>query len=178
MLAWRQGEREMPGEVEVAGVLTENAWNGTLSYEVRAAILRERGELFGGVEPFAFPLPLPEALARARLGEGIYVPEDNPEGLAYAREKGFRLLPPEEASLWLGLPPYRLAVGRVEVALGREARARLSAPPVLHTPEARLKALVGRRLLLAYERRHPGLFSEALLAYWEVVGVQELAGSP
>jgi len=69
-------------------------------------------------------------------------------------------------------------VGRVEVALGREARARLSAPPVLHTPEARLKALVGRRLLLAYERRHPGLFSEALLAYWEVVGVQELAGSP
>lgn len=51
-------------------------------------------------------------------------------------------------------------------------------PPVLHTPEARLKALVHRRLLFAYERRHPGLFSEALLAYWEVNRVQEPAGSP
>lgn len=181
VVAWRQGERELPKEVEVAGILTENAWNDSLSYEVQAAGLRERGELLGGVEPFAFPLPLPEALARACLGEGVYIPEDNPEGLAYARKKGFRLLPPEEASLWLGLPPYRVAVGRVDVALGREARARLSSPPVLHTPGvdvARLKALIGRRLLLAYERRHPGLFSEALLAYWEVVGVQETAGSP
>lgn len=75
-------------------------------------------------------------------------------------------------------PPPRPVLGRrVEVALGREARARLSAP-VLHTPEARLKALVHRRLLFAYERRHPGLFSEALLAYWEVNRVQEPAGSP
>ena len=83
--------------------------------------------------------------------------------------------------LWLRLSALmqdRLRGRRVEVALGREARARLSAPPVLHTPEARLKALVHRRLLFAYERRHPGLFSEALLAYWEVNRVQEPAGSP
>ncbi|RTI51511.1 single-stranded-DNA-specific exonuclease RecJ [Thermus scotoductus] len=180
VVAWRMGERAaaMPSELEAAVLLVENRWNGTVSYEAQALDFREPGELEGGVEPFAYPIPLPEALARARMGEGVYVPEDNPEGLAYAREKGFRLLPPEEASLWLGLPPYRVGVGRVDVALGREARARLSAPPGLHTPEARLKALVGRRLLLAYERRHPGLFSEALLAYWEVVGVQEPARSP
>ena len=162
----------------MAGLLSENAWNGHLAYEVQAGDLRKPEALEGGIAPFAYPLPLLEALARARLGEGVYVPEDNPEGLDYARKAGFRLLPPEEAGLWLGLPPTPVLGRRVEVALGREARARLSAPPVLHTPEARLKALVHRRLLFAYERRHPGLFSEALLAYWEVNRVQERARSP
>ena len=178
VLAWKQGDLALPPEVEVAGLLSENAWNGHLAYEVQAVDLRKPEALEGGIAPFAYPLPLLEALARARLGEGVYVPEDNPEGLDYARKAGFRLLPPEEAGLWLGLPPRPVLGRRVEVALGREARARLSAPPVLHTPEARLKALVHRRLLFAYERRHPGLFSEALLAYWEVNRVQEPAGSP
>ena len=178
VLAWKRGDLALPPEVEVAGLLSENAWNGQLAYEVQAVDLRKPEALEGGIAPFAYPLPLLEALARARLGEGVYVPEDNPEGLDYARKAGFRLLPPEEAGLWLGLPPRPVLGRRVEVALGREARARLSAPPVLHTPEARLKALVHRRLLFAYERRHPGLFSEALLAYWEVNRVQEPAGSP
>ena len=177
VVAWRMGQREVPKEVEVAGLLTENAWNGSLSYEVQAVHLREPGELWGGVEPFAFPLKLEEALARAKMGEGVYVSEDNPEGLEYARKRGFRLLPPEEAPIWLGLPPSRVAVERVEVALGREARARLASPPALATPEERLRALVVRRLLLAYERRHAPLFSEALLAYWEVHRVQAAAGS-
>ncbi|WP_117236773.1 single-stranded-DNA-specific exonuclease RecJ [Thermus sediminis] len=178
VVAWRRGGVELPGEVEVAGLLTENAWNGSVGYEVQAVHLRKPGELLGGVEPFAHPLPLPEALARARMGEGVYIPEDNPEGLEYARRAGFRLLPPEEAPIWLGLPPGRVAVARVEVALGREARARLSLPPPLPTPEARLKALIARRLLLAYERGHAPLFSEALVAYWEVSRVQAAAGSP
>ncbi len=178
VVAWRMGGVEVPKEVEVAGLLTENAWNGSVSYEVQAAHLREPGELLGGGAPFAFPLRLEEALARARMGEGVYVPEDNPEGLAYAKRAGFRLLPPEEAPIWLGLPPGRVAVGRVEVALGREARARLASPPILATPEERLRALIARRLLLAYERKHAPLFSEALLAYWEVRRVQAAAGSP
>jgi len=64
------------------------------------------------------------------------------------------------------------------VALGPEGRARLGSPPALFTPEERLRLAISRRLLFAYERRHPGLFSEALLAYWEVIRVQESAGSP
>ncbi len=178
VVAWRMGGVEVPMEVEVAGLLTENAWNGSVSYEVQAAHLREPGELLGGVEPFAFPLSLPEALARARMGEGVYVPEENREGLEYARSAGFRLLPPEEAPLWLGLPPHRVAVGRVEVALGRETRARLASPPILATAAERLRSLIARRLLLAYEKGHAPLFSEALLAYWEVHRVQAAAGSP
>jgi single-stranded-DNA-specific exonuclease len=67
---------------------------------------------------------------------------------------------------------------RVEVALGRESRARLIAPPAFFTPEERLRLAIARRLLFAYERRHSGLFSEALLAYWEVNRIQEPAGSP
>ncbi|SDF18441.1 exonuclease RecJ [Thermus arciformis] len=178
VVAWRMGQAALPQEVEVAGLLTENAWNGHLTYEVQAVALREPQEVEGGVAPFAFPVPLPEALARARMGEGVYVPEDNAEGLDYARKAGFRLLPPEEASLWLGLPPRPVRGVRVEVALGRESRARLASPPALLTPEERLRFAIARRLLFAYERRHPGLFSEALLAYWEVTGVQEPAGSP
>jgi single-stranded-DNA-specific exonuclease len=69
-------------------------------------------------------------------------------------------------------------VERVEVALGREARARLASPPILATPAERLKSLIARRLLLAYEKGHAPLFSEALLAYWEVHRVQAAAGSP
>ena len=129
VLAWKQGDLALPPEVEVAGLLSENAWNGHLAYEVQAVDLRKPEALEGGIAPFAYPLPLLEALARARLGEGVYVPEDNPEGLDYARKAGFRLLPPEEAGLWLGLPPRPVLGRRVEVALGREARARLSAPP-------------------------------------------------
>jgi single-stranded-DNA-specific exonuclease len=178
VVAWRMGQAALPQEVEVAGLPTENAWNGSLSYEVQAVDLREPQELLGGVEPFAFPVPLAEALARARLGEGAYVPEDNPEGLEYARKAGFRLMPPEEAPLWLGLPPRPVRVARVDVALGPEGRARLGSPPALFTPEERLRLAISRRLLFAYERRHPGLFSEALLAYWEVIRVQESAGSP
>ncbi|WP_041433767.1 DHH family phosphoesterase [Thermus sp. CCB_US3_UF1] len=178
VVAWRMGERPLPQEVEAAVLLTENRWNGTVSYEAQAQDFREPGELLGGVEPFAFPLPLGEALARARLGEGVYVPEDNPEGLAYAQRAGFRLLPPEEASLWLGLPPSPVRVARVGVALGPAARERLRALPPLYTPEERLKALLRRRLLFAYERGHAGIFSEALWAYWEVSRVQAAAGSP
>jgi single-stranded-DNA-specific exonuclease len=178
VVAWRMGGLAVPREVEVAGLLTENAWNGSVSYEVQAVHLREPGELEGGLTAFAFPLKLEEALARARIGEGVYIPGDNPEGLEYARKKGFRLLPPEEAPIWLGLPPNPVAVERVEVALGREARARLASPPILATPAERLKSLIARRLLLAYERGHAPLFSEALLAYWEVYRVQAAAGSP
>ncbi|MGC8967101.1 MAG: single-stranded-DNA-specific exonuclease RecJ [Thermus sp.] len=178
VVAWRMGQAALPQEVEVAGLLSENAWNGSLSYEVQALDLREPGDLEGGVAPFAHPLPLLEALARARMGEGVYVPEDNLEGLDYARREGFRLLPPEEASLWLGLPPHPVQGVRVEVALGRESRARLIAPPAFFTPEERLRLAIARRLLFAYERRHSGLFSEALLAYWEVNRIQEPAGSP
>ncbi len=180
VVAWRMGGLAVPREVEVevAGLLTENAWNGSVSYEVQAVHLREPGELEGGLTAFAFPLKLEEALARARMGEGVYIPEDNPEGLAYARRAGFRLLPPEEAPIWLGLPPNPVAVERVEVALGREARARLASPPILATPAERLKSLIARRLLLAYEKGHAPLFSEALLAYWEVHRVQAAAGSP
>ena len=178
VVAWRMGGLAVPKEVEVAGLLTENAWNGSVSYEVQAVHLREPGELEGGLTAFAFPLRLEEALARARMGEGVYIPEDNPEGLEYARKKGFRLLPPEEAPIWLGLPPNPVAVERVEVALGREARARLASPPILATPAERLKSLIARRLLLAYEKGHAPLFSEALLAYWEVHRVQAAAGSP
>jgi single-stranded-DNA-specific exonuclease len=167
-----------PGRWRWAGLLTENAWNGSVSYEVQAVHLREPGELEGGLTAFAFPLKLEEALARARMGEGVYIPGDNPEGLEYARKKGFRLLPPEEAPIWLGLTPNPVAVERVEVALGREARARLASPPILATPAERLKSLIARRLLLAYEKGHAPLFSEALLAYWEVHRVQAAAGSP
>jgi len=166
------------GNPEPLFLLTENARNGSVSYEVQAVHLREPGELEGGLTAFAFPLRLEEALARARMGEGVYIPEDNPEGLEYARKKGFRLLPPEEAPIWLGLPPNPVAVERVGVALGREARARLASPPILATPAERLKSLIARRLLLAYERGHAPLFSEALLAYWEVHRVQAAAGSP
>jgi len=178
VVAWRMGGLAVPKEVEVAGLLTENAWNGSVSYEVQAVHLREPGELEGGLTAFAFPLRLEEALARARMGEGVYIPEDNPEGLEYAQKKGFRLLPPEEAPIWLGLPPNPVAVERVEVALGREARARLASPPILATAAERLRSLIARRLLLAYERGHAPLFSEALLAYWEVHRVQAAAGSP
>ncbi|WP_018112439.1 single-stranded-DNA-specific exonuclease RecJ [Thermus igniterrae] len=178
VVAWRMGARAVPGQVEAAVLLTENRWNGTVAYEAQAVDFREPGELWGGVEAFAYPLSLAEALVRARMGEGVYIPEDNPEGLAYAQEAGFRLLPPEEAPLWLGLPPAPVPPRRVEVALGPALRQRLAAPPVLNTEEARLKALVFRRLLFAYERRHAGLFSEALLAYWEVSRVQAAAGSP
>ncbi|TBH21766.1 single-stranded-DNA-specific exonuclease RecJ [Thermus thermamylovorans] len=178
VVGWRMGERALPREVEVAAALVENRWNGAVSYEAQAVDFRAPGELLGGVAPFAFPVPLPEALARARMGEGVYVPEDNPEGLAYARRMGFRLLPPEEAPLWLGLPPLPVKVERVAVALGPLQRARLAAPPTLDTPEERLATLVRRRLLLAYERGHGGLFSEALLAYWEVNRVQAAAGGP
>jgi len=163
------GERAVPEAVEVAAALVENRWNGTVSYEAQAVDFREPGQLLGGVEPFAIPIPFPEALARARMGEGVYVPEDNLEGLAYAQKAGFRLLPPEEASLWLGLPPFPVKVGRVEVALGALLRERLGKPPVLNTGEERLKHLLRRHLLLAYERGHAGLFSEALLAYWEAL---------
>ncbi|WP_038046955.1 single-stranded-DNA-specific exonuclease RecJ [Thermus caliditerrae] len=169
VVAWRMGERAVPEAVEVAAALVENRWNGTVSYEAQAVDFREPGQLLGGVEPFAIPIPFPEALARARMGEGVYVPEDNLEGLAYAQKAGFRLLPPEEASLWLGLPPFPVKVGRVEVALGALLRERLGKPPVLNTGEERLKHLLRRHLLLAYERGHAGLFSEALLAYWEAL---------
>ncbi|GAB5601912.1 single-stranded-DNA-specific exonuclease RecJ [Thermus sp. FJN-A] len=178
VVAWRMGERPLPQAVEVAALLVENRFGGEVSYEAQVLDLREPGEVLAEAQPFAFPLSLGEALARARLGEGVYVPQENGEGLAYAKEQGFRLLPPEEASLWLGLPPYPIRPERVEVALGREARRRLLAPLALATPEERLRAHVAQRLLFAYERRHPGLFSEALLAYWEVNGVQAAAGSP
>jgi len=178
VVAWRMGEKGVPSPLEAAVLLTENRFNGTLSYEAQALDFRAPGELLCETEPFAFPLSLEEALARARMGEGVYVPEENREGLAYARRQGFRLLPPEEASLWLGLPPYPVAQGRVEVALGSETRRRLERPPVLETPKEALRAHVAKRLLFAYEKRHPGLFSEALVAYWEVNRVQATAGSP
>lgn len=178
VVAWRMGAKAVPHQVEAAVLLTENRWNGTVAYEAQAVDFREPAALVGGVEAFAHPLSLAEALARARMGEGVYVPEDNLEGLAYAKEAGFRLLPPEEAPLWLGLPPTPVRPKRVEVALGSALRQKLAAPPVLDTEEARLKALIFRRLLFAYERRHAGLLSEALLAYWEVSRVQAAAGSP
>ncbi|WP_135256195.1 single-stranded-DNA-specific exonuclease RecJ [Thermus caldilimi] len=170
VVAWRMGERAaaMPSELEAAVLLVENRWNGTVSYEAQALDFREPGELEGGMEPFAYPIPLPEALARARMGEGVYVPEDNPEGLEYVKRAGFRLLSPEEATLWLGIPPTPVGLprGPVYVALGAGTRARLLAPPMLPTDEERLRALVGQRLLFAYQRGHAPLFSEALLAYW------------
>ncbi|MBW6395186.1 MAG: DHH family phosphoesterase [Thermus sp.] len=173
VVAWRMGERAaaMPSELEAAVLLVENRWNGTVSYEAQALDFREPGELEGGVEPFAYPIPLPEALARARMGEGVYVPEDNPEGLEYAKGAGFRLLSPGEATLWLGIPPTPVGIprGPVYVALGAGARARLLAPPMLPTDGERLRALVGQRLLFAYQRGHAPLFSEALLAYWAVL---------
>ncbi|KHG64737.1 recombinase RecJ [Thermus sp. 2.9] len=177
VVAWRVGDKEVPNPLEAAVLLTENRFNGTVSYEAQALDFRVPGELLGQGEPFAHPLALGEALARARMGEGVYIPEGNREGLAYAKAKGFALLPPEEASLWLGLPPYPV-VRRVDVALGSEAKRRLAIPPALDTPEEALKAHIARRLLFAYERRHPALFSEALLAYWEVSRVQATAGSP
>ncbi|WP_243090787.1 single-stranded-DNA-specific exonuclease RecJ [Thermus neutrinimicus] len=170
VVAWRMGERAatMPSELEAAVLLMENRWNGTVSYEAQALDFREPGELEGGIPPFAFPILLAEAVARAKAGEGVYVPEENPEGLEYARRAGFRLLPPEEASLWLGLPPSPVEVlrGPVYVALGSVTQRRLTAQPVLDTREERLRALVGQRLLFAYRRGHAPLFSEALLAYW------------
>ncbi|WP_051946797.1 single-stranded-DNA-specific exonuclease RecJ [Thermus amyloliquefaciens] len=171
VVAWRMGERwaALPSELEAAVLLTENRWNGTLSYEAQALDFREPGDLEGGISPFAYPILLPEALARAKAGEGVYVPEDNPEGLEYAKKAGFRLLPPEEASLWLGLPPFppEAPRGPVYVALGTAAQRRLAAPVDPSTREGQLRALVAQRLLFAYQRRHAPLFSEALLAYWE-----------
>ncbi|GGM91687.1 single-stranded-DNA-specific exonuclease RecJ [Thermus composti] len=178
VVAWRMGDRPLPQEVEAAVAVSENRFNGTVSYEAQALDLRPPGELVAEGEAFAFPVPLEEALARARMGEGVYIPEENLEGLAYARKRGFRLLPPGEASLWLGLPPFPVCPKRVEVALGAETRRRLALPPALATPEELLKAHIAQRLLLAYERRHPVLFSEALWAYWEVSRVQEPAGGP
>lgn len=170
VVAWRMGERAaaMPSELEAAVLLVENRWNGTVSYEAQALDFREPGELEGGVEPFAYPIPLPEALARARMGEGVYVPEDNPEGLEYVKRAGFRLVSAEEATLWLGIPPIPVGVprGPVYVALGAGARAKLLAPLMLPMDEERLRALVAQRLLFAYQRGHAPLFSEALLAYW------------
>lgn len=175
VLAWKQGDLALPPEVEVAGLLSENAWNGHLAYEVQAVDLRKPEALEGGIAPFAYPLPLLGPWPGPAWGRGLR-PEDNPEGLDYARKAGFRLLP-EEAGLWLGLPQGRSWAGGWRWPWGGR-RGPGFPPPVLHTPEARLKALVHRRLLFAYERRHPGLFSEALLAYWEVNRVQEPAGSP
>ncbi|GAA5337638.1 single-stranded-DNA-specific exonuclease RecJ [Thermus antranikianii] len=181
VVAWRMGERAaaMPSELEAAVLLVENRWNGTVSYEAQALDFREPGELEGGISPFAFPISLAEALARAKMGEGVYVPEENLEGLEYAKKAGFRLLAPEEASLWLGLPPSPVGSARkgyvwvprgpVYVALGSVTQKRLAALPVLDTWEGRLRALVGQRLLFAYQRGHAPLFSEALLAYWAVL---------
>ncbi|WP_413217587.1 single-stranded-DNA-specific exonuclease RecJ [Thermus oshimai] len=165
-VAWRQGERALKGRVEAAVLLTENRWNGTVSYEAQVAAFLEAEALWAEGEAWAHPIPLPEALGRARLGEGVYVPEENPEGLAYARAQGFRLEPPERAGLWLGLPPYPARREGVRVALGRESRARL-----LGEKDPLAQALI-RRLLLAYDLPHAGLFSEALARYWEVKRVQ------
>ncbi|WP_298630324.1 DHH family phosphoesterase [uncultured Thermus sp.] len=170
VVAWRMGERvdSLPPELEAAVSLLENRWNGTLSYEAQALDFREPGDLEGGIPPFAYPIPLRKALTRAQAGEGVYVPEDNLEGLEYAKKAGFRLLPPEEASLWLGLPPFPVEKSPVYVALGEATQRRLAAWPILETPEDRLRALVVQRLLFAYGREHAPLFSEALLAYWAV----------
>lgn len=164
-LAWRQGERAL-GRVEAAVLLMENRWNGTVSYEAQVAAFREEGALWAEEEAWAHPIPLLEALGRARLGEGVYVPEENPEGLAYAKAQGFRLEPPERAGVWLGLPPHPARRAGVRVALGRESRARL-----LEEKDPLAQALI-RRLLLAYDLPHAGLFSQALERYWEVSGVQ------
>jgi single-stranded-DNA-specific exonuclease len=74
VVAWRMGGLAVPEEVEVAGLLTENAWNGSVSYEVQAVHLREPGELEGGLTAFAFPLRLEEALARPGWGRGSTSP--------------------------------------------------------------------------------------------------------
>lgn len=58
VLAWKQGDLALPPEVEVAGLLSENAWNGHLAYEVQAVDLRKPEALEGGIAPFAYPLPL------------------------------------------------------------------------------------------------------------------------
>ncbi|MDM7325150.1 MAG: DHHA1 domain-containing protein, partial [Thermus sp.] len=86
VVAWRMGKQadSLPPELEAAVLLLENRWNGAVTYEAQSVDLRAPGELFGGIEPFAFPVSLEEALARAKAGEGVYVPEENLEGLEYA----------------------------------------------------------------------------------------------
>ncbi len=175
VLAWRKGEMALPPRVEVAGRLLRNHWNGSVAYEVEAMELRPPGALLGGEAPFAFPLDLKEALRRAQEGEPVYVPEDNPEGQAYAKAQGFRLAPPEGAALWLGLPPHPVPAKGVGVALGPRAREALAA-----SASHPLMAFLVRRLLWAYEEGHAPLFSEALRAYWTLrrENVQSPQGSP
>ncbi len=172
-----------PGPIEAAVALRASEWNGELRYEAVAEAVRPLGGSWAEGEGWAWPLPLAQALAQAKGGEGVYIPEANGRGLAYARAQGFRLLPPEEASLWLGLPPgpVRPKEGQVGVALGPEARRALEeeaqAGEKGEGPKERLLALVLRRLLWAYERGLKGVFTEALVAYWALKAEVEDVGA-
>ncbi|KGQ20982.2 single-stranded-DNA-specific exonuclease RecJ [Thermus filiformis] len=211
VVEWRSGaakeqEKEalpLGGRVRLAGVLARNEWQGSVRYEVHLQAHLEGppeapwadfllGEDQDQKEAWAVPVPVEEALGLARSGVGVYLPE---EARAWGERQGFRVLPLEEAEVWLGLPvfpsgsrplfpsgskpgPFRGRPSRVRVALGRRSRALLGGVPDGGTPkgptegasspEAALQAYLARLLLYAYEQRAEGLFSEALARYLEL----------
>lgn len=180
--------------VRLAGTLVRNDWGGSVRYEVHLQARLHEGNAEGpegkGQGVWALPIPVEEALSLAKSGAGVYLPE---EAQAWGEAQGFRILPPLEAEVWLGLPfPFDGSTGkgqalgdgpwerrRVRVALGRRTRERLRAPlsspkasPCAsreHHPLAELYQHLGRLLLWAYENRAEGVFSEALARYLELL---------
>lgn len=131
VLAWKQGDLALPPEVEVAGLLSENAWNGHLAYEVQAVDLRKPEALEGGIAPFAYPLPLLGPWPGPAWGKGSTSPRTTLRGWTTPGRRASASSP--RGGRALARPPPRPVLGRrVEVALGREARARLSAPRPPH----------------------------------------------
>ena len=196
VVEWRGADGKEVGIgdwVRLAGTLAQNEWGGSVRYEVHLQarlpdLPSERGESPG---VWAFPIPVEEALGLARSGVGVYLSE---EAWAWGKAQGFRILPLEEAEVWLGLPfPFDVSLTgkrqalspsedgpqvhlqrpwerrRVRVALGRRTRERLRAVPPDPSFQAELYRYLGRLLFWAYENKDEALFSEALARYLELL---------
>lgn len=200
VVEWRGADGKEVGIgdwVRLAGTLAQNEWGGSVRYEVHLQAHLHEGNAEGpegeGQGVWALPISVEEALGLAKSGAGVYLPE---EAQAWGEARGFRILPLEEAEIWLGLPfPFDVSLTgkqqalfpsedgpqvhlqrpwerrRVRVALGRRTRERLRAVPPDPSFQAELYRYLGRLLFWAYENKDEALFSEALARYLELLGV-------
>ena len=138
VLFWRAGDRELPGELELAAGVTASEWNGEETLELVAEAVRAPREVLGAGEPVEVRrLGLREALELV-LTRGIPGYAEG-EGARWLRERGGRLAPPEEAEVWLAVPGRPVAARPVALALGERALMDLVRPRVSRAALARAR---------------------------------------